>query len=68
VTVTLMACLQGFANLIADGVSMGFGEYMSMSAEMNHIRLERGREAWEMDNYPQVGQRWRGGGCLHSGG
>lgn len=46
----------GFANLIADGISMGFGEYMSMTAEINHIEVERRREKWELENHPSVGQ------------
>ena len=45
---------QGFANLIGDGASMGFGEYMSMRQELQFARQERAREAWEYDNYPEV--------------
>jgi hypothetical protein len=38
--------------LIADGVSMGFGEFLSGDAEKKYILSERGREAWEMKNNP----------------
>jgi hypothetical protein len=40
------------ANLIADGVSMGFGEFLSGDAEKKYILSERGREAWEMKHNP----------------
>jgi VIT1/CCC1 family predicted Fe2+/Mn2+ transporter len=43
--------IMGFANLFADGFSMGFGEYISSSAEADHIRSERMREEWEVDSY-----------------
>ena len=40
----------GVANLIADGLSMGIGEYISGQAEIEYIRSERKRERWECDN------------------
>lgn len=43
--------LMGFANLIADGISMGFGDFLSSQAELEYARNERKREAWEVDNY-----------------
>jgi DNA damage-binding protein 1 len=50
VEVTLM---MGFANLLADGISMGLGDYLSEAAELEYLKSERAREAWEMDNYPE---------------
>lgn len=44
---------QGFANLIADGLSMGMGEYLSAKSEHDYIAAERDREEWEFDNYPE---------------
>lgn len=41
----------GFANLLADGLSMGIGDYLSDSAEIEHNKAERKREKWEMENY-----------------
>ena len=35
--------LMGFANLIADGISMGFGDYLSEAAELDHAKKERAR-------------------------
>ncbi|KNH08202.1 vacuolar iron family transporter [Perkinsela sp. CCAP 1560/4] len=39
----------GFANNLADAFAMGFGEYMSSSAEIDHVRAERRREEWEVE-------------------
>jgi VIT1/CCC1 family predicted Fe2+/Mn2+ transporter len=43
----------GFANLIADGLSMAIGDYLSTKAESEYNRAEREREAWEVDHYPE---------------
>eukprot|EP01006_Ploeotia_vitrea_P054253 TRINITY_DN67867_c0_g1_i1.p1 TRINITY_DN67867_c0_g1~~TRINITY_DN67867_c0_g1_i1.p1 ORF type:complete len:297 (-),score=51.33 TRINITY_DN67867_c0_g1_i1:264-1154(-) len=43
----------GVANLIADGFSMGFGEFISGRTEQDFIKSERKREEWEMDNFPE---------------
>ncbi|PIR93585.1 hypothetical protein COT97_05865 [Candidatus Falkowbacteria bacterium CG10_big_fil_rev_8_21_14_0_10_39_11] len=42
----------GFANLIADGISMAVGDYLSSKAENEYKRSERKREEWEVDNHP----------------
>ena len=47
----------GFANLIADGLSMGFGDYLSSKAEFEYTRAEHKREKWELDNYPEGEKR-----------
>ncbi|MES1909515.1 MAG: hypothetical protein MHM6MM_002241 [Cercozoa sp. M6MM] len=43
----------GFANLIADGLSMGIGDYLSSQAEKDYAVAERQREAWELENFPE---------------
>ncbi|MFW6231282.1 MAG: VIT1/CCC1 transporter family protein [Nanoarchaeota archaeon] len=43
----------GFANLIADGISMAVGDYLSTKAEQEYQKREREREEWEFDNYPE---------------
>jgi len=43
----------GLANLIADGLSMAIGDYLSTKAENEYNKAERNREAWEVDNYPE---------------
>lgn len=43
----------GFANLIADGISMGVGDGLSSKAEYDFIMSERKREVWEFDNHPE---------------
>lgn len=40
----------GFSNVVADAFSMGFGEYVSGSAEIDHAASERRREEWEVEN------------------
>lgn len=45
--------IMGFANLIADGISMAIGDYLSTQAENEVATAERTREAWEVDNYPE---------------
>lgn len=47
----------GFANLIADGLSMAIGDYLSTKAENEYGRAERAREAWEVDHYPDGEKR-----------
>lgn len=45
--------LMGFASLIADGISMGFGDYLSSKAELQFQLKEKTREQWELDNYEE---------------
>jgi hypothetical protein len=45
---------QGFANLIGDGIAMGFGEYMSEISEHQYMKQERQREEWEFDECLEV--------------
>ena len=45
-----------FANLIADGLSMGVGDWFSSAAEFQHALAEKKREQWEFDNLP-AGER-----------
>ena len=40
------------ATLIADGISMGLGEYLSGQAEIDYFHQEKDRENWELDNNP----------------
>ena len=41
----------GFANLLADAISMGVGDYLSETAEQRFVAGEQKREKWEMENY-----------------
>eukprot|EP00634_Sargassococcus_sp_CCMP2135_P014822 CAMPEP_0198671452 /NCGR_PEP_ID=MMETSP1467-20131203/86220_1 /TAXON_ID=1462469 /ORGANISM="unid. sp., Strain CCMP2135" /LENGTH=301 /DNA_ID=CAMNT_0044408253 /DNA_START=5 /DNA_END=910 /DNA_ORIENTATION=+ len=43
--------LMGVANLVADGLSMGMGDYLSEKAERNFVDHEFRREQWELRNY-----------------
>ncbi|CAN0317694.1 unnamed protein product, partial [Discosporangium mesarthrocarpum] len=41
----------GVSNMIADGLSMGLGEYLSAKAMNEYIDVERQREEWELKNH-----------------
>jgi len=43
--------LMGVANLLADGISMGLGDYLSEKAENRFVKHERDREMWETNNF-----------------
>ena len=43
------ALLMGFSNLIADGISMGLGDFLSSKAEHEYEASESKREMWEFD-------------------
>ncbi len=45
--------IMGFANLIADGMSMAIGDYLSSKAENEYNAAERRREEWEVETYPE---------------
>jgi VIT1/CCC1 family predicted Fe2+/Mn2+ transporter len=47
----------GFANLIADGLSMAIGDYLSTKSEQEYERAERRREQWEVEHYPEGEKR-----------
>lgn len=40
----------GFANLVADGISMGFGDFVSSSTEKDAAVMERVVTEWEVAN------------------
>lgn len=47
----------GFANLIADGLSMAIGDYISTKSEQEHQQSERRREEWEVEHFPEGEKR-----------
>ena len=49
--------IMGLANLIADGLSMSIGDYLSSKSEAEYEAAEREREAWEVENYPEGEKR-----------
>ncbi|RLI10153.1 hypothetical protein DRO42_02210 [Candidatus Bathyarchaeota archaeon] len=50
---TSVILILGFANLLADGLSMGVGNYLGTKSELDFQRKERERETWEVDHVPE---------------
>lgn len=44
----------GFANLFADGISMGVGNYLGNKSEREYQTRQREKEGWEVDNFPEI--------------
>jgi VIT1/CCC1 family predicted Fe2+/Mn2+ transporter len=44
----------GFANLFADGLAMGLGNYLGTKSEVQYVNRERKMEAWEIDHIPDL--------------
>ena len=42
----------GMANLLADGLSMAVGNYLSMKSSQSFYAAERKREEWEVEKFP----------------
>eukprot|EP00010_Vexillifera_abyssalis_P008234 CAMPEP_0201545776 /NCGR_PEP_ID=MMETSP0173_2-20130828/2203_1 /ASSEMBLY_ACC=CAM_ASM_000268 /TAXON_ID=218659 /ORGANISM="Vexillifera sp., Strain DIVA3 564/2" /LENGTH=291 /DNA_ID=CAMNT_0047954271 /DNA_START=51 /DNA_END=926 /DNA_ORIENTATION=+ len=47
----------GTANLLADGISMGMGDFLSEMAQNDYVQAEYDREMWETENYLEGEQR-----------
>jgi DNA damage-binding protein 1 len=45
--------LFGFAGVVADGISMGLGDYFSSLSELEFALVEKKREEWEYDNHQE---------------
>ncbi len=54
---TGIVLILGFANLVADGLSMAIGDYLSTKSEQEYHDAERRREQWEIENYPEGERR-----------
>ena len=49
---TSIILILGFANLLADGLSMGIGNYLGTKSEREYYQHEREREGWEIEHMP----------------
>lgn len=47
----------GFANLLADGLAMGLGNYLGTKSELEYIKRERATEEWEVDHIPDLEEK-----------
>ncbi|MDP1747744.1 MAG: VIT1/CCC1 transporter family protein [Bacteroidota bacterium] len=43
----------GLANLLADGLSMSIGSYLSSKAEINNYQKQKKQEYWSIENMPE---------------
>ena len=57
----------GLANLLADGVSMAIGSYLSSKSEREYFEREQRTEAWEIEHFPE-GERTELYGLLREAG
>ncbi len=46
--------IMGFANLLADGLSMAIGNYLGAHSQQEYWREERARELWEIEHLPEA--------------
>jgi VIT1/CCC1 family predicted Fe2+/Mn2+ transporter len=47
---THVILILGFANLLGDGLAMGFGNYLGSKSERDYQKGQREKEAWEIDH------------------
>ncbi len=51
---TSIILIMGFANLLADGLSMSIGAYLSAKSEKDNYEKHRAQEYWEVENVPEL--------------
>lgn len=51
---SLVVIILGAANLLADGASMGLGNYLGKRSEKSYALEQRKKEEWEIDHIPEV--------------
>lgn len=51
---TQAVLIVGVSSIVADGLSMGLGEYLSSKAMNEYMDIERKREEWELANHREV--------------
>lgn len=44
----------GFANIVADGISMGASNYLGKRSEQDYARAQRKKEEWEIENLREI--------------
>jgi VIT1/CCC1 family predicted Fe2+/Mn2+ transporter len=49
----VVVLILGISNLVADGISMSIGDYLSTKSEIEFQKEERKREEWEVENNPE---------------
>ncbi len=51
---TSIILIMGFANLLADGLSMSIGAYLSGKSEKDNFKKHKAREHWEVEHLPEL--------------
>lgn len=50
----LVIIVLGFANIVADGISMGASNYLGKRSEQDYARAQRKKEEWEVENLREL--------------
>lgn len=50
----VVVIIMGVANLIADGISMGLGNYLGQRSERLYAKGQREKEDWEIHHFPEI--------------
>ncbi len=50
----MVIIILGFANLLADGISMGAGNYLGKKSEQDYARAQRRKEEWEIEHLREI--------------
>lgn len=50
----LVVIILGVANMLADGASMGLGNFLGKKSELSYRESQRKKEEWEIDHIPEV--------------
>lgn len=50
----LVIIILGFANILADGISMGAGNFLGNKSEQDYAKTQKDKEAWEMENLREL--------------
>lgn len=61
---TKTVLIVGVSSIVADGLSMGLGEYLSSKAMNEYVAIERKREQWELAHHREVWCLLRACVCL----
>ncbi len=50
----VVVIILGFANLFADGISMGIGNYLGKKSEREYFEAQKKKEEWEVEHFREI--------------